>query len=386
MHVIADEGRLPIKVWANEVEEGCLTQLANLSRLPFAYHHIAAMPDTHQGYGMPIGGVLAAEGVVIPNAVGVDIGCGMRAVRSDLAVEVARPKLHDLLNQFQRDIPTGFNWHDAPQEWEEFEGDTAGLPIVNAELKKARLQLGTLGGGNHFIEIQAEEEGRIWFMLHSGSRNLGKQVCDYYNKLAREVNKRWHSVVDDKWELAFLPLDSTEGAAYMHEMDFCLRFAKENRARMMQRVMNAVQRFFPDVTFEDERDIHHNYAAMEHHFSKNVLVHRKGAVKATGLVIIPGSMGSSSYIAAGKANPDSFLSCSHGAGRRMGRKEATRRYTAQAVIEDMKALGIEIMKPKKADIAEECRQAYKDIDAVMAEQTDLVEPVTKLTPIGVIKA
>ncbi len=386
MRVVFNEGqRVPIKIWApGGVEEGCLEQFDNLAGLPFAFHHVAGMPDTHKGYGMPIGGVLATKKVIIPNAVGVDIGCGVAAVKTNLPAEDVRPVLRDILNQIQRNIPTGFGWHTEPQEsdiWAEVPCE----PVVQRELLNAMRQLGTLGGGNHFIEVQSDEEGTVWVMLHSGSRNLGKQVCEYYNKIANDRNQEWFSVVKPGRELAFLPLDSDEGKDYRQAMEFCLKFAKASRAHMMAKIRDAFVRFLPSVWFEHSYDVHHNYAVMEHHFGENVMVHRKGAVKAIGTVIVPGSMGTSSYIGTGLENSESFLSCSHGAGRCMGRNEAKRQFTAQEVVEDMKALGVELFKAKKNDVAEECRQAYKDIDAVMLAQADLVKPEVRLRPLGVVK-
>jgi len=374
----------------DDIEPGCLEQLAHLADLPFAFHHIAVMPDCHQGYGMPIGGVLAAKGVVICNAVGVDIGCGVCAVKLNLPVEQVKPVLHDLLNDIQRSVPTGFNWHHAPTaEAEAFfaSRDTQGILILEAERENAKRQLGTLGGGNHFIELQADQDGQVWLMLHSGSRNLGKKVCDHYNEVAEDLNARWFSSVPKEWELAFLPLDSPEGREYMAAMEFCVAFAEANRRAMVNRVSVEIWRRFPKAELGEAIDVNHNYARLEHHFGQNVVIHRKGAVHAPAgaTVVIPGSMGSSSYIGRGLGNSESFLSCSHGAGRRMGRKEATRQFTAESVILDMRAQGIELLKVKKDDVAEECAGAYKDIEWVMAQEADLVEPVVKLRPIGVVK-
>jgi tRNA-splicing ligase RtcB len=225
----------------------------------------------------------------------------------------------------------------------------------------------------------------VWVMIHTGSRNLGKTTCDLYNKIAREFNQKWHSAVPDAWELAYLPVVSDEGQEYLLAMGYCLDFARANR----EQIMFAVAEAFGQTTQSAHRnlytDIHHNYVAQENHFGRNVWVHRKGAVRAVGKVIIPGSMGSESYLCEGTENIQSFRSCSHGAGRTMGRKEAIRNIDVADVLSEMGEKDIMLLKPKMADAAEECRQAYKDIDEVMAAQVDLVTPVVRLTPLGVIK-
>jgi tRNA-splicing ligase RtcB len=380
---VTKEGRVPLKNWAADIEDGAAEQALHLTQLPFAFHHVALMPDCHTGYGMPIGGVLATQGVVIPNAVGVDIGCGMRAFPLDCTVDEFMPKRDAIMHEIQRAIPTGFNHHhDEQEEWAGLELLNAGrLPILEREYPKSLYQLGTLGGGNHFIEAQADEDGGVWFMLHSGSRNVGLQVAKHYNDLAIELNERWHTAVPKSWELAFLPLESDEGQAYLREMNACLAFAKENRARMWLAIGEALEE--QGIELDGGFDVHHNYAAMENHFGKNVMVHRKGAVRARDgeLVIIPGSMGTASYIARGLDNPDSFMSCSHGAGRTMGRKAATRDPAVQKSLADMTT-----MLYSDSSALDEAPLAYKNIDAVMDAQADLVTPVTVLRPLAVIKA
>jgi len=220
-------------------------------------------------------------------------------------------------------------------------------------------------------------------MLHSGSRGIGKKTCDYYNKIAEELNTQWYSQGAE--ELAFLPLDIPQGQEYLVAMRIAMQFAEENRLMMLERVTAAIAKFVPNMEVEEAIDTHHNYASMEHHFGKDYLVHRKGAVRAIGKVIIPGSMGTFSYIGEGLENPQSFCSCAHGAGRRMGRKEAMRQFTAQSVLEEMKQKDIELFKVKKEDVAEECSASYKDIDVVMENQKDLVRPLVKLRPLGVVK-
>ncbi|HHW43476.1 MAG TPA: RtcB family protein [Desulfotomaculum sp.] len=376
--------KLPIKVWARLVEEEAMEQARHLANHPHARFHIALMPDVHQGYGMPIGGVLATEGVIIPNAVGVDVGCGVRAVKTNQTVEDVRSKLRNILNQVQRSIPTGFNHHKKPQHSPLFDR-APDVPVIREELENARYQLGTLGGGNHFIEIQRDDRDFIWIMLHSGSRNFGKKVADYYNRLAVQLNERSGSPIPREWQLACLPVDSKEGQNYLAAMEYCLEFARENRRHMMNVVLDICRSILPGFACGKQLDVHHNYAAMEKHFGRQVMVHRKGAVRAVGEVIVPGSMGSSSYICRGLAHPESFSSCSHGAGRVMGRNEARRRIAVESVIKDMQSLGIELFKARKGDVAEECRQAYKNIDQVMEDQKDLVEMKVRLQPLGVVK-
>lgn len=381
MDVTKMDGSVPIKSWA-DADAGTTGQAEHLAALPFAVSHIALMPDAHVGYGMPIGGVLAARHAVIPNAVGVDIGCGMRLWRTGVTVDEFLPVRDAVLSDIQRSVPTGFGRHQKPRDIP----DMPDIAHLHEQADIARVSIGTLGGGNHFIEVQRDEVGNVWAMIHSGSRNLGKTTCDRYNRIARDLNAKWHTAVPDEWQLAFLPLDSDEGREYLAAMDYCLTFALANRASMQAAVISAFTRHLPSAVDPDATvDIHHNYAVMEHHFGQNVMVHRKGAVKARGPVIIPGSMGSASYFCTGLDNPDAFGSCSHGAGRAMGRKEACRRITAESVILEMREKDIHLFKTKKDDVAEESSGAYKDIEEVMARQTDLVSPDVRLTPLGVVK-
>lgn len=361
-----------------------MEQVKNLANLPFAFKHIAIMPDSHQGYGMPIGGVLATKGVVIPNAVGVDIGCGMCAVKTSLT-EISEENLKKIMGEIRKVIPLGFGHHKEKQD----EGLMPILPVLNIkpiveqEYQKALTQIGTLGGGNHFIEIQKGDDGHIWIMIHSGSRNLGYQVANYYNKMAVKLNDKWHTAVPKEWELAFLSIDSNEGQNYIKEMEYCVDFALVNRELMMRRICDIFEK---ETSCEcvEPINIAHNYASLENHYGKNVMVHRKGATLArqdtTG--IIPGSMGTSSYIVKGLGNPESFMSCSHGAGRKMGRKEAIR--TLNLEEEQKKMEGI-LGKPRGQQDLEEAPGAYKDIDLVMENQKDLVEITVKLKPLAVIK-
>jgi tRNA-splicing ligase RtcB len=388
-HVITSE-KIPIKLWLEDIEDGALSQAKNLANLPFVYKHIAVMPDAHFGYGMPIGGVMATDDVIIPNAVGVDIGCGMCAMQTSLH-DISNDKLKQIMAGIRRNIPLGFKHHKQAQDKMRMPGTQKGttvndLPVVSREYKNALTQLGTLGGGNHFIEIQKGSDGHIWIMVHSGSRNLGYKVANYYNKLAIDLNSRWGSKIPKNWQLAFLPLSSDPGQQYQQEMQFCVDFALANRKLMMERVQDIFIAATAPVTFSGFINIAHNYAAMETHYRKNVIVHRKGATSAREdeLGIIPGSQGTPSYIVRGLGNPESFFSCSHGAGRKMGRKEAQRKLDLDKEIGRLNKQGIlhSIRHKKNLD---EAAGAYKDIDKVVEEQLDLVEVIVTLNPLAVVK-
>jgi len=386
--VITSE-KQPIKLWLDDIEEGTLVQARNLANLPFIFKHVAVMPDAHLGYGMPIGGVMASEEMVIPNAVGVDIGCGMCAVKTSLT-SISTEKLKVVLGGIRSTIPLGFKHHKKKQHNSLMPkvqgGRIEDLPLVSREYSNARTQLGTLGGGNHFIEIQKGNDGHIWLMIHSGSRNIGFQVAKYYNRLAINLNNKWGSKIPHKWQLAFLPIDDENGRTYLQEMQYCVDFAYANRKLMMERVKDALIAVVHPVTFEPMINIAHNYAALETHFHKNVMVHRKGATSAheEEIGIIPGSQGSPSYIVRGKGERESFQSCSHGAGRKMGRKQAQRQLNLeheQKLLEDQ---GIIHSVRSKRDL-DEASGAYKDIDEVIENQLDLVEVLVELRPLAVIK-
>jgi len=407
MKIISTEN-IPIKMWLDEIEDGALEQAKNLANLPFAFHHVAIMPDSHQGFGMPIGGVLATENVVIPYAVGSDIGCGVTAVRTCLT-EISIDQLKMIMGRIREQIPLGHNHHEQDQDQLLMPHGVAiengnlcyfsGLHIVSSEYKSALKQLGTLGGGNHFIEIQKGSDGFIWIMIHSGSRNLGKKVADYYNGVAKNLNAEWHSAVPKEWDLAFLPLDSQQGKDYMKEMQYCVEFAKANRKLMMDRIKDIfdvsgsdlrkgshVHEDGTDDLFPEFIDIAHNYAVLEHHFGKDVLVHRKGATLAqNGTVgIIPGSQGTKSYIVRGKGCKDSFDSCSHGAGRKMGRREAQRTLNLEEEKKKLDDMGV-LHAIRGVEDLDEAPGSYKDIDVVMKNQEDLVDIIVELTPLGVVK-
>ena len=386
---VDNSSHIPMKLWLSEVEAGALEQAYNVARLPFAFHHVSCMPDMHVGYGMPIGTVLATKKYVVPNAVGVDIGCGMCAIRTSLFVgSLDKATLKKIMGDMRKLIPVGYKHNKKAQEgmpkWEYLDFSNT---VVARQFDRARKQLGTLGGGNHFIEIQAGSDGFIWVMIHSGSRNLGKQVADRYNKIAVEYNEKWFSQVPKKWQLAFLPMYDTMGQKYLEEMTYCCDFALANRRLMMDKVREAMRNHV-DVTFyeSDFINIHHNYASLENHFRENVLVHRKGATSAKvgELGIIPGSQGSASYIVEGRGCKDSFKSCSHGAGRAMGRKQAKAKLNLQDEIKILDDQGIVHGIRHKNDLEEACG-AYKDIDDVMFHQQDLVLIRYELKPLAVLK-
>ena len=380
----------PVKIWTNDVEETAMRQIENLTTLPFLHHHLAIMPDVHAGMGMPIGGVLACDGAVIPNAVGVDIGCGMCAVKTnwkmeDLPAHVIRK---EIMKGIRARIPLGMDHHKEAQDAKYLpQGhDIDKMEIVKRRQHSILHEVGTLGGGNHFIELQKDEEGNLWIMIHSGSRNLGKQVGDYYNKIAASLNEKWHSVVSPEIRLPFLPHGTREFGAYWNEMKYCIDFALCNRRLMMERIQEVIADSLKGIEFEPMINIAHNYAAFEHHFGKDVIVHRKGATLAReGVIgIIPGSQGTASYIVEGLGNPDSFCSCSHGAGRVLSRKAAIKTLDMDAEVRNLEAKGI-IHAIRCQDDMQEASGAYKDIDTVIANESDLVKVKTKLLPIAVIK-
>jgi len=395
-----DEMKVPCYVWSEKgsIEQGAIEQIKNASSLPFAFHHVVLCPDAHQGYGAPIGGVLATKGVVIPNFVGVDIGCGMCAVKTSLK-ELDTGTLKHIMGEIRKVVPVGFNKHneDNSENGRLMPGGLNDCKIVNQEFNNACKSIGTLGGGNHFIEIQKGSDGYIWIMIHSGSRNLGKQVADHYNKIAIELNKKWYSEVDEKVDLAFLPLDSEEGQSYIREMNYCVEFALANRKLMMDNIKKIFEKETGcsfcsrdgelNIDFTNEIiNIAHNYATIENHFKENVMVHRKGATLASEktIGIIPGSQGTKSYIVKGKGNAESFNSCSHGAGRKMGRKEAERTLNLEEEVKKLDDMGV-LHAIRGIKDLDEAPGSYKNIDEVMENQKDLVEILVELTPLAVVK-
>ena len=399
---------MPVKSWCENCEEGAVKQAVNLAHHPALVHHVALMPDAHQGYGMPIGGVVAAKGAVIPAAVGVDIGCGMIATETDVPAEAFAEMSfrRTFQERLKERIPVGEGEsHRVTQDWEGFEEYTAhnGMRSSLWPSKLDRMNLGTLGGGNHFIELQkstaldgsGDPEGgaKVWLMIHSGSRNLGKRIEEHYHRIAARICERFHSPLPDK-DLAFLPIDEPTGHDYFTDMLFALRYAKENRRRMMEAMKATLAEFVPSVNFIRTIDIHHNYAAFEEHFGEKVCVHRKGATSAKldEIGIIPGSMGTASYIVRGLGNPESFMSCSHGAGRRMSRIAASTTLTVEECDKAMDGIVCErwhkykgFGKAKGRLDLSEAPQAYKDIEDVIASELDLVEPLVRLVPLASLK-
>ena len=374
-------GCYPIKIWLEkeqDLEESCLEQALHLAQLPFLHKWVCLMPDTHTGMGMPIGGVIAAKGVVIPNAVGVDIGCGMAYVKTSIPVKALKETMtgsgnlvQGIVGDILRNIPVGFAHHKTPMPCYTLDRAMEELSLYEVDsellgqLEAGYFQVGTLGGGNHFIELQEDEEGFLSVMLHSGSRHFGKSVCDYFHQKAREQNCRWYSQVPDEYRLAFLPVDTPEGRQYLNWMNLSMDFARENREKLMLAVKAVLEKWIGRYTdlelkYEEEINCHHNYAAL-------------------------GAMGSYSYVVRGLGNPESFCTSSHGAGRAYSRRGAMEAFSCEEVMVDLKNQGVILGKKNKKDVAEESRFAYKDIDRVMENQKDLVEPVRRLRTIGVVK-
>ena len=359
----------PVKIWTDYVEKSAMRQIENLTTLPFLFHHLAIMPDVHTGMGMPIGGVLACKDAVIPNAVGVDIGCGMCAVKTnwkvaDIPTDVLRKQI---MRGIRKRIPLGMDHHKEAQDEKYLPTghDIDKMEIVKRRQEYITKEVGTLGGGNHFIELQKDETGTLWIMIHSGSRNLGKLVGDYYNEKAKKLNERWYSVVSPDIRLSFLPLRTDEFNAYWQEMKYCVDFALCNRKLMMKRIEEVIKDAIPEIGFEPMINIAHNYAAWERHYGQDVIVHRKGATLAReGVIgIIPGSQGTASYIVEGLGNPESFCSCSHGAGRTLSRTAAIRDLNLKEEVERLDALGI-IHAIRNQNDMQEASGAYKDLRTV----------------------
>jgi tRNA-splicing ligase RtcB (3'-phosphate/5'-hydroxy nucleic acid ligase) len=379
--------RVPIWIWSDdEMEKNVKKQALHLAYHPYTLHHIAMLPDFHLGYGMPIGGVAAtAPDIIIPEAVGVDISCGMDAVRTSL-IEIDREKIIKIVDSIKTKIPVGFSHH--AESFGEYmpKESVRDLPIVNREFSKACKQIGTLGGGNHFCEIQKGSDGYIWAMIHSGSRNLGKQVADHYITEAVKYGEYSDVYIPKNWELAYLDRNDDIGQDYFAEMTYCMKFAEASRRLMMQRVEESILEHVSEVKFLEQYDINHNYARAERHYDINMLVHRKGATAAfkDQVGIIPGSQGTASYIVKGRGNMKSFCSSSHGSGRTMGRGEATRKLNLEEKMKILDDQGV-VHDMRSRDKLDEAPGSYKDIENVMKNQMDLVEIIVKLTPLAVIK-
>jgi len=391
MKKIISTEKLPIKLWLDDIEEGALQQAKNIANFPYARQHVAVMPDAHQGYGMPIGGILATKEVIIPNAVGVDIGCGICAVKTNIT-NVTREQLKRVMTGIRKLIPFGMKRHKKAQD-RGLMPDLPFGPIVKREYSNGLKQLGTLGGGNHFIELQRDASGYIWLMIHSGSRNLGYTVAKYYNRLAVKENQKKKDSLPKNWQLSYFKMSSSTGREYLKEMKYCVEFALANRKLMMSRVIQVISEHLDGPSgaltandFGAMINIAHNYASQEKHFGQNVYVHRKGATSARKdeLGIIPGSQGTCSYIVRGKGNKDSFTSCSHGAGRVMSRSRARKILNLKTEKQKLDKLGI-IHAIRQAKDLDEASSAYKNIDIVMNNQKDLVAIENKLTPLAVVK-
>ncbi|HKY92547.1 MAG TPA: RtcB family protein, partial [Nevskiaceae bacterium] len=337
-------GSVPVKIWTTDVDEASVKQLSNIAQLPFVHHHVAAMPDVHLGIGATVGSVIATRHAIVPAAVGVDIGCGMAAVRTTLTAEdIGNKQLDNVFRQISRDVPVGRDQHREDRALvEDAAAFKPGLAKILAKHPKIAskkggsdwvCQLGSLGGGNHFIEVCLDEEGRVWVMLHSGSRGIGNKIGTYFIERAREKALAMNRALPDL-DLAWLDEGSPDFADYVEAVGWAQDYARKNREAMLGLVIAAMRRHLRPFELTIEAvNCHHNYVEQEHHFGADVWVTRKGAIRAgkDQLGIIPGSMGARSYIVRGKGNPDSFESSAHGAGRRMSRNEANKRFTAADV-------------------------------------------------------
>jgi tRNA-splicing ligase RtcB len=385
---VLTEGRVPVKIYTDDIAENALQQLVNVSQLPFIHHHVAAMPDVHWGMGATIGSVIPTVGAIVPAAVGVDIGCGMSALRLSLTADRLPDSLTRVRAEIERAVPVGKAGHgDDALCNQGLERVAPGLQPILAKHPKIsarwQSQLGSLGGGNHFIELCLDEADRVWIMLHSGSRGIGNRIGQYFIAKAQREMERWHIQLPDK-NLAYLPEESTLFEDYMEAVGWAQDYALENRRQMLRLILDALRRDLPRFEITDEAiECHHNYVAREEHYGKTVYLTRKGAIRARegDLGIIPGSMGARSYIVRGKGVADAFCSCSHGAGRRMSRGEAARRFTRKDL--EQQTEGVECRKDK--GVIDEIPAAYKDIDTVMAHQSDLVEVVHTLKQVLTVK-
>ncbi len=394
---------VPIRAWVHgvHVDDAAIQQLQNVAQLPVVHGHIAAMPDVHWGIGATVGSVIPTRGAVIPAAVGVDIGCGMMAVRTTLTANDLPDHLKGLRSQIERAVPHGRTnqggkgdrgaWSDPPARsqdaWRKMRPGYEQIVSNHPKLDRGATvsQLGTLGGGNHFVEVCIDEAQRVWVMLHSGSRGVGNRIGTHFIQLAKKDMARQLSNLPDK-DLAYFTEGAQHYEEYLFAVEWAQRYARANRALMMAQILDAMSRHRDLPAFQHGEvavNCHHNYVEEEHHFGASILVTRKGALRARAgdLGIIPGSMGAKSYIVRGKGNPDSFHSCSHGAGRVLSRREARKRYT----VDDHIAATGGVECRKDVDVIDETPMAYKDIDAVMAAQRDLVDVVHTLKQVVCIK-
>lgn len=388
-------GHVPVSIWTEDVDEASKAQLANIASLPFVHHHVAAMPDVHLGIGATIGSVIATRKAIIPAAVGVDIGCGMVAARLSLSAnDIDEKRLQRVFDQITRDVPVGRAQHADERVLaaavRPFEPGLAALTGRHPQLLKAlgRLskwanQMGTLGGGNHFIEVCLDESNQVWVMLHSGSRGIGNAIASYFIELARQDMARQSVHLPDR-DLAYFAEGSAHFADYVAAVHWAQEYAMANRQAMLELVLAGLARHLPPFAVTTEAvNCHHNYVAREHHYDAEVWVTRKGAIRAGqgDLGIVPGSMGARSYIVRGLGNPESFCSSAHGAGRRMSRTAATRRFTAADLARQTEG----VICRKDQGVVDEIPGAYKDIDAVMANQRDLTEILHTLKQVVCVK-
>jgi tRNA-splicing ligase RtcB (3'-phosphate/5'-hydroxy nucleic acid ligase) len=387
--------RVPIKIWTDDVDEKSKQQLANIASLPFIHHHVAAMPDVHLGIGATIGSVIATHKAIIPAAVGVDIGCGMVACRLSITGnELDEKSLRKVFDQISRDVPVGRDQHRDDRALVEAAKPFASrldamtqkhpqLLQTFGKFSKWVNQMGTLGGGNHFIEVCLDESNQVWVMLHSGSRGIGNALASYFIQLARKDMERWMIQLPDR-DLAYFPEGSEHFDDYVEAVTWAQEYAMQNRREMVDLVLAALKRHLPafDVTGEVV-NCHHNYVAIEHHYGADVWVTRKGAIRARegDLGIIPGSMGTRSYIVRGKGNLESFTSCAHGAGRKMSRTAAEKQFTAADLAHQTDG----VICRKDKGVVDEIPGAYKDIDTVMANQADLVDVMHTLKQVVCVK-
>jgi tRNA-splicing ligase RtcB len=383
---------VPIQLWApiEEVDSQVITQLKNVAALPWVAHHVAVMPDVHLGKGATVGSVIAMKDAVAPAAVGVDIGCGMAAVKTSLTAEDLADDLRKLRFAIEEAIPVGRMSHESPS-WRRAPPqlrDTGqslldrynALDETPVNAGTVSSQLGTLGGGNHFIEICLDTDDAVWMMLHSGSRNVGKVLAEHHIDIARRL-KHNEALVDR--DLAVFLAGTKVFDAYRRDLFWAQEYARFNRQMMLHLLADVMRGFWPRITFAEAISCHHNYVAEEVHFGDQLLVTRKGAIRAGrgDMGIIPGSMGTKSYIVRGLGNPHSFESASHGAGRRMSRGQARKRFTLRDLQDQTH--GVECRKD--AGVIDETPKAYKNIDAVMKQQQDLVEIVAELKQIVCVK-
>ena len=392
---VLDGSSTPVRIWTDDIDEGSKAQLANIASLAFIHHHVAAMPDVHLGIGATIGSVIATHQAIIPAAVGVDIGCGMVAARLSLtANDIDEKRLKKVFDQISRDVPVGRDQHaddrvlvDAVRP---FEPGLKALTERHPQLLKAfgkfskwANQMGTLGGGNHFIEVCLDEHEQVWVMLHSGSRGIGNAIATYFIELARKDMARHMIQLPDR-DLAYFAEGSEHFADYVEAVHWAQEYARANRQAMLELVLAGLARHLPPFTVTTEAvNCHHNYVAREHHYGADVWVTRKGAIRAGQgeLGIVPGSMGARSYIVRGKGNAESFCSSAHGAGRRMSRTAATRRFTEADLARQTEG----VICRKDKGVVDEIPGAYKDIDEVMANQRDLTEILHTLKQVVCVK-